>query len=254
GLAAVLTLNTVSHGTERDSALAASAPPSATAESPDATVDLSRRVLTVAGRELPISAGTVETPTPTGLMTVTAKADVKLVPGATVGFGDEYDGQLTWVLELTPVGTDATGATGATGGSAWTEATAGTAGTGTNAGADAFDPADPSAEPDRTDRTEPTDETTDGSDGTGPGERFSAVPTRPPGEREVWIAALPLYELYERAPGTSDMTSGWIGLRTTDARWLYGRLPTGAIVEIRGTSPTPPTVVPTPAPSQTPPG
>ncbi|MFM9551306.1 MULTISPECIES: L,D-transpeptidase family protein [Streptomyces] len=265
GLAAVLTLNTVSHGTERDSALAASAPPSATAESPDATVDLSRRVLTVAGRELPISAGTAETPTPTGLMTVTAKADVKLVPGATVGFGDEYDGQLTWVLELTPVGTDATGATAATGGSAWTEATAGTAGTGTNAGADAFDPADPSAEPDRTEPTDgttggsdgtgPTDGTTDGpTDGTGPGERFSAVPTRPPGDSEVWIAALPLYELYERAPGTSDMTSGWIGLRTTDARWLYGRLPTGAIVEIRGTSPTPPTVVPTPTPSQTPPG
>ncbi|MBD9724523.1 murein L,D-transpeptidase [Streptomyces caniscabiei] len=252
GLAAVLTLNTVSHGTERDSALAASAPPSATAAPPDATVDLSRRVLTVAGRELPISAGTVETPTPTGLMTVTAKADVKLVPGATVGFGDEYDGQLTWVLELTPVGTDATDATG---GSAWAEATAGTAGTagtGTNAGADAFDPADPSAE---TDRTEPTDGPTDGTDGTGPGERFSAVPTRPPGDSEVWIAALPLYE---KAPGTSDLTSdltsGWIGLRTTDARWLYGRLTTGAIVEIRGTSPTPPTAVPTHAPSQTPPG
>ncbi|MDX2601905.1 murein L,D-transpeptidase [Streptomyces caniscabiei] len=264
GLAAVLTLNTVSHGTERGgSALAASAPPSATAEAPDATVDLSRRVLTVAGRELPISAGTAETPTPTGLMTVTAKADVKLVPGATVGFGDGYDGQLTWVLELTPAGTDATGATAAAGGSAWTEATAGTsgtAGTGTNAGAGAFDPtdptdpADPSAETGRTEPTGGPTDGTDGTDGTGPGESFSAVPTRPPGDREVWIAALPLYELYEKAPGTSDMTSGWIGLRTADARWLYGRLPTGAIVEIKGTSPTPPTVVPTPTPSQTPPG
>ncbi|MDX3646079.1 L,D-transpeptidase, partial [Streptomyces sp. MB09-02B] len=131
GLAAVLTLNAVSHGTEQRPSTTASVPPSASAEAPDVTVDLSRRVLTVAGRELPISAGTSETPTPTGRMTVTAKADVRLVRAATVGFGDEYDGKLTWVLELTPVGTDArdsTDARDATGGSGWAEATDGTDG------------------------------------------------------------------------------------------------------------------------------
>lgn len=45
GLAAVLTLNAASHGTERRPSTAASSAPSATA-APDATVDLSRRVLT----------------------------------------------------------------------------------------------------------------------------------------------------------------------------------------------------------------
>ncbi|MEE1758141.1 L,D-transpeptidase family protein [Streptomyces sp. SP18BB07] len=236
GLAAVLTLNAVSHGTEQLPSTTASIPPGATAEAPDATVDLSRRVLTVAGRELPISAGTLETPTPTGRMTVTAKADVRLVPGATLGFGDEYDGQLTWVLELTPVGTAAPAAADATGESALTEATAGTD---TNTGAGPFDPADPDPDADPDPETAPTD-------ATGTGGRASPAPTLTPGDSAVWIAALPHNE---KAPGTFDMTSGWIGLRTTDARWLYGRLTTGAIVDIRGTSPTPPTTPPTSTPT-----
>ncbi|ULR52036.1 L,D-transpeptidase family protein [Streptomyces deccanensis] len=279
GLAAVLTLNAVSHGTEQLPATTASIPPSATADAPDATVDLSRRVLTVAGRELPISAGRVETPTPTGRMTVTAKADVRLVPGTTLGFDDEYDAKLTWVLELTPVGTDTPAATAATavpdataapGESAGAEATDGAAGTDTDTGTDTntggglFDQADPDAGTDTNggagpggglfDRVDPGAET-EPADGTGADGRVSPVPTLTPGGSAVWIAALPGNA---KAPGTFDMTSGWIGLRTTDARWLYGRLTTGAIVEIRGTSPTTPTTAPTPTftptPSRTPPG
>ncbi|MDT0573567.1 L,D-transpeptidase [Streptomyces sp. DSM 3412] len=235
GLAAVLTLNAVSHGTEQGPATAASVQPSATADAPDATVDLSRRVLAVAGRELPISAGTLETPTPTGRMTVTAKADAKVVRDATVGFDDEYDVKLTWVLELAPVTTGATattapaGAAGAAGEPDRTEATDGT---------------DPTGTPDPTDPAGP-------ADGTGEDGRTSEAPTRIPGSTAVWIAAL---SYNEKAPGNYDTTSGWIGLRTTDARWLYDRLAKGATVEIRGTTPTPPSMAPTPSPAPTPPG
>ncbi|MGN5382326.1 L,D-transpeptidase [Streptomyces lasalocidi] len=48
-----------------------------------------------------------------------------------------------------------------------------------------------------------------------------------------------------RAPGVFDLTSGWIGLRTADAKWLYDRLPTGSVVDIEGHAP----VVPWPTPS-----
>ncbi|MFF4487612.1 L,D-transpeptidase [Streptomyces sp. NPDC001544] len=35
-----------------------------------------------------------------------------------------------------------------------------------------------------------------------------------------------------KAPGKYDTTSGWIGLRLSDAKWLYGRLRIGAVVDI----------------------
>ncbi|MDX2915821.1 L,D-transpeptidase [Streptomyces griseiscabiei] len=230
GLAAVLTLNAASHGGEQRPSAASSAEPGteSSAESgakravPDATVDLSRRVLTVAGRELPVSAGAVRTPTPTGLMTVTAKRSLKVVPITVAGADDGYGVKLAWVLDLAPA--DGTGAS---------EATDGTDGTG------GAEPAETAAgtgpEPGAEERVTPD---------AGP----SQGPVDSDSDSDLWIAALG-YD--EKAPGTYDATSGWIGLRTTDAQWLYRRLQTGALVEIRGTAPTPPTTAPTPTPTPT---
>lgn len=229
GLAAVLTLNVASHGTEQRPSTAMSSVPSATA-APEVTVDLSRRVLTFEGRDLPISAGTAKTPTPTGLMTVSAKYSVKTISAATVKYPDEYDVKLPWVLELSPT-TDGTRRTA--------------------------EPVDGTEEPDGTDGTDG-----DGTDGPGTSENTSEQASEQANEgatpspvgSDIWIAAL---SHNEKAPGTLDTTSGWIGLRTADARWLYDRLTTGALVEIRGTAPppiaTPPTtaddsVLPTPLP------
>ncbi|MFD8423153.1 L,D-transpeptidase [Streptomyces sp. NPDC059466] len=36
----------------------------------------------------------------------------------------------------------------------------------------------------------------------------------------------------QKAPGNYDITGGWIGLRQTDAQWLYGRLELGAVVDV----------------------
>ncbi|MEI5524772.1 L,D-transpeptidase [Streptomyces brasiliscabiei] len=232
GMAAVLTLNAASHGGEQRPSAASSAEPgaesgaepSATRAVPDATVDLSRRVLTVAGRELPVSTGAVRTPTPTGLMTVTAKRSLKVVPITVAGADDGYGVKLAWVLDLAPA--DGTGTS---------EATDGTDGTD---GADATEPAETAAgtgpEPGAEERVTP-----DAGPSQGPVDSDS----------DLWIAAL---GHDEKAPGTYDTTSGWIGLRTTDAQWLYRRLQTGALVEIRGTAPTPPTTAPTPTPTMTP--
>ncbi|MDX2664370.1 L,D-transpeptidase, partial [Streptomyces stelliscabiei] len=186
GLAAVLTLNAASHGTQQRPSTAASDVPSASA-APEAVVDLSRHVLTFAGRELPISAGKERTPTPTGLMTVTGKADSAKFSNETVAFGDGYTVNLKWVLGLSPVATG-TGDTGDSGG---------------------------------------------GTDTSG---RTSPAPTRTPNPWSLWIAAI---AYNETAPGSLDTTDGWIGLRTADARWLYERMPEGAVVRIRGAAATP---------------
>ncbi|MBX7551258.1 L,D-transpeptidase [Streptomyces sp. tea 10] len=47
-------------------------------------------------------------------------------------------------------------------------------------------------------------------------------------------------------PGVYDITSGWIGLRTADAKWLYGRLRTGSVVDIEGHAPAVPWATPSP--------
>lgn len=131
-----------------------------TPAAPDATVDLSRRVLTAAGRTLPISSGTEQLPTPTGRMKVTAKEAAKVVPASNVGIQDNaYTVKLPWVLELVA-----------------------------------------------TDRSATT-----------------------------FIGAL-TYD--EKAPGAYDRTDGWIGLRPTDAKWLYEQLRLGAVVDIEGATPT----------------
>ncbi|WP_190140402.1 L,D-transpeptidase, partial [Streptomyces longispororuber] len=41
----------------------------------------------------------------------------------------------------------------------------------------------------------------------------------------------------ERAPGRQDTTRGWIGLRSADARWLYGRLARGSVLSVEGRAP-----------------
>lgn len=40
-----------------------------------------------------------------------------------------------------------------------------------------------------------------------------------------------------KAPGTYAATSGWIGLRAADAKWLYARLDKGAVVLVTGRTP-----------------
>lgn len=126
--------------------------------SPVGTADLSRRLLTVAGRELPISSGVLKAPTPTGRMTVTAKYLTKLMPtagmGVGAGMGGEYEVRLPWVIEL-----------------------------------------------------------------------------RTPDNRTNYIVAM-TYD--EKAPGRQDTTHGWIGLRSSDAEWLYERLRPGDILAVEG--------------------
>lgn len=63
---------------------------------PDATVDLSRRMLTVAGRELPISSGSVRYPTAGGRMMVVSKDSVK----ALSLFAGKYMEKVAWVIGL----------------------------------------------------------------------------------------------------------------------------------------------------------
>ncbi|GGX73944.1 L,D-transpeptidase [Streptomyces minutiscleroticus] len=74
---------------------------------PVARVDLARRVLTVAGRTLPISSGAERTPTPTGRMTVIAKYEITVVPGTRTGSGT-HGLKAPWVIELRAPG-DRTG-------------------------------------------------------------------------------------------------------------------------------------------------
>jgi len=161
-LALVLALNLGGgDGTDRHTPPAASASGvPTTPASPDATVDLSRRALTVNGRTVPISSGSVWTPTPTGRMTVMAKEAVKVMHGEEAGLVDKsYEIKLPWVIEL--------------------------------ASAD--------------------------------------------GATKNYIVAL-TYD--EKAPGNYDHTHGWIGLRRTDAKWLYEQLRLGAVVDIEGAAPT----------------
>ncbi|MEV7345201.1 L,D-transpeptidase [Streptomyces sp. NPDC093544] len=164
-LALVVALNLGGAGTDRNPSPAGS--PTGMPSTPataDATVDLSRRVVTVAGRELPLSSGAVETPTAPGRMTVTSKASMKLMPSDDI-VGPGYDLKVSWFIELLA-----------------------------------------------------------------------------PDGKTNYIAAL-AYD--EKAPGAYDRTSGWIGLRMSDAEWLYGQLEVGSVVDIEGAAPTA-TLEPTP--------
>lgn len=77
----------------------AEAPAQASPAAVAATVDLGRREMSVEGRTLPISSGSLKTPTPTGLMTVTAKYQAATVPGDSAGWNG-YDVKATWVMRL----------------------------------------------------------------------------------------------------------------------------------------------------------
>ncbi|MFF6781122.1 L,D-transpeptidase family protein [Streptomyces sp. NPDC012510] len=223
-LASFVTLSVTSHGTEQSRSPAATAVPEATLAAPDATVDLSRRVLTVGGRVLPVSFVTAETPTPTGLMTVTAKRSAERVTGETAGPGDTYEAKVRWLLELSPVEPSAAGG-----------------------GADVGDRNEGSEVSDGRDAAADTGATTAPSE---PGTAPSDPGTQPALPGALFIAALPTDE---EDPGASDVIPGWIGLRPADAQWLYDRLAEGATVEIRTAAATPePTF--SQAPVATPPG
>ncbi|MFG2476687.1 L,D-transpeptidase [Streptomyces fagopyri] len=108
-LAVLLALNLGDGGTRERPSPAASptAPPSASPTAPPstpvavgATVDLARRVLTAAGRDMPISAGMPGHRTPMGRMAVVAKEDVRLVPAVEVGLKGVYGLKVSWVVEL----------------------------------------------------------------------------------------------------------------------------------------------------------
>ncbi|WP_329546536.1 L,D-transpeptidase [Streptomyces sp. NBC_01356] len=158
-LALVLALNLGGGDTDRHPSPAASPTGTPTTPAtPDASVDLFRRVVTVAGRELPLSSGSPLTPTRAGRMTVTAKVSMKVVPAEELRF-EAYDMKLPWFIELRA------------------------------------------------------------SDG-----------------KTNYIAGL-TYD--EKAPGYYNTTSGWIGLRESDAEWLYGQLKEGSVVDIEGAAPTP---------------
>ncbi|WP_051370354.1 L,D-transpeptidase [Streptomyces sp. 142MFCol3.1] len=124
---------------------------------PDATVDLSRRQIDVAGRVLPVTSGTELRPTATGRMTVTAKSAAKVMPGTTVGLKSGYDLKVSWVIEL--------------------------------------------------------------SSSSGSANYIAAI----------------AYD--EKAPGNYDRTTGWIGLRSADAAWLYKQVKLGAVIDIEGSAP-----------------
>ncbi|MFE2681805.1 L,D-transpeptidase [Streptomyces mirabilis] len=98
-LALVVALNLTGGDREDRPSPAASptAPPSTPSPAaPDATVDLSRRMLTVAGRELPISSGSVRYPTAGGRMMVVSKDSVK----ALSMFAGKYMEKVAWVIGL----------------------------------------------------------------------------------------------------------------------------------------------------------
>ncbi|MFD9908670.1 L,D-transpeptidase [Streptomyces sp. NPDC059063] len=41
----------------------------------------------------------------------------------------------------------------------------------------------------------------------------------------------------EKSVGEADTTRGWIGMRSRDAKWVYGELELGAVVEVEGRAP-----------------
>ncbi|MFF3817544.1 L,D-transpeptidase [Streptomyces bluensis] len=87
-----VTLSNLSGGTD-DRPVPPAASPVGTPATPataDATVDLSREVLVIDGREFPVSSGSADAPTPlpTGRMTVTGKESAKRASGQ------------TWVISL----------------------------------------------------------------------------------------------------------------------------------------------------------
>ncbi|MFF3450737.1 L,D-transpeptidase [Streptomyces sp. NPDC002667] len=73
---------------------------------PDATIDLGRRVISVAGHRLTLHSDSLPGSMPTVRTTVSAKETVRKISSRTVGFGGGYTFKASWVVELTaPDGT-----------------------------------------------------------------------------------------------------------------------------------------------------
>ncbi|MET8134245.1 murein L,D-transpeptidase [Streptomyces sp. NPDC005251] len=106
-LALVVAVN-LGDDTHRNPPPAASptATPSLPPAAPDATIDLGRRVVSVAGRELTLTSDSLTGYVPTLRSTVTVKEASMRVSGKTVGLGDAYSFKASWAIELTaPDGT-----------------------------------------------------------------------------------------------------------------------------------------------------
>ncbi|WP_392965021.1 L,D-transpeptidase [Streptomyces sp. LN245] len=90
-------------GAQRKSPSAASptAVPSLPTASPDATIDLGRRVISVAGHRLTLHGDSLTGDTPTVRMTVTEKDASMRVSSETVGLGVGYFFEASWVVRLT---------------------------------------------------------------------------------------------------------------------------------------------------------
>ncbi|MFE1289497.1 L,D-transpeptidase [Streptomyces sp. NPDC058751] len=82
-------------------AASSTAAPSPSVAKPDATIDLGRRVISVAGHELTLHGDTLTGDAPTVRMTVAAKAADMRISSKTVGFGGGYVLRASWVVELT---------------------------------------------------------------------------------------------------------------------------------------------------------
>ncbi|MET8858101.1 hypothetical protein [Streptomyces sp. NPDC004579] len=93
--------------------------PSLPAPAPDATIDLGKRVISVAGRHLTLHGDNLTGDGPAVRTTVTGKEVTMRVSGKTVGFDDGYSFMASWVVRLTDpdgrtdyVGSMASGDTG----------------------------------------------------------------------------------------------------------------------------------------------
>ena len=98
-LGVALLLNLTGPGPHERPSPASTGTPS-THAAPSATVYLARRVLVIGDRVLRVSAGTFDTRTPTGRMTVTARREIMTQPGKAVGFKGSYSVKVPWVVEL----------------------------------------------------------------------------------------------------------------------------------------------------------
>ncbi|WP_328670438.1 L,D-transpeptidase [Streptomyces sp. NBC_00328] len=116
GALALVALVGLDGGAQRKSPPAASptAVPSLPTASPDATIDLGRRVISVAGHRLTLHGDSLTGDTPTVRMTVTEKEAHLRVSSKTVGFEGGYSFEATWVVKLTGAdgGTDYVGSLG----------------------------------------------------------------------------------------------------------------------------------------------
>ncbi|WP_326786648.1 L,D-transpeptidase [Streptomyces sp. NBC_00151] len=103
GVLALVVVVGLDGGAQRKSPPAASptAVPSLPTASPDATIDLGRRVISVAGHRLTLHGDSLTGDTPTVRMTVTEKEAHLRVSSKTVGLDGGYSFEATWALRLT---------------------------------------------------------------------------------------------------------------------------------------------------------